>query len=685
MFFHLAFSNSRRSRKENGLFFASLLISVVAFYMILSLSRQDVMLFLAKMESDAVDRLLGMIPVFYGLTLFLLFFLIYYASKFQLERRRHEFGVYLMMGMRRFKLFALLLAEDLGSSILALVIGLPAALLLSELISLVTAHLTGLGIIGHQVTASAEAAFWTAAGFLLIKLLAFLILSGNIAGQEIGALLIDMPKGMKKQLRTGIYAGALVLGTGSLAAAYAMAIGGYAWQGVGQMGFTLVLGILGTMLFFFGLRSGLGFLAAHPRKNRRLSVFNFRQIQEIVITRSNTLAVSSLLILAALCFFGAGTAIARFYGQSEPHVLDYTFYGEGTDLDAVRETLKEQGFAAEFSNLFEMKAGHIRSEEDYENAYQMDAVLAALKELPQSDDRDVLINNFQYNTYPYLISLSSYNRLLAAAGLPELSLLADEAAVYMDAESAKDTRRELLNGILKTRPKTKLAQTDCYLTGEVQTVNLVTDRLLTLSFALILPDEAFEYHTKGDYEVYLDAVLNRNASKKKSLLTAISDLNERLDQAGISYESYLQNMGRQLFYIVAASYITIYLAIMFFVIANTVIGVQYLMGQQKSRRRYQTLVRLGASYKMLCRSAAQQINWYFGIPAAVAACSSLFGVRSLLKGLLSVETKGNSLEMLFVSAAMIAVLCVLEYIYIAAVRRMSSRYLLTLMAPEREE
>ena len=32
-----------------------------------------------------------------------------------------------------------------------------------------------------------------------------------------------------------------------------------------------------------------------------------------------------------------------------------------------------------------------------------------------------------------------------------------------------------------------------HLTGEVQSVNLVTDRSITLSFALILPDEAFLY------------------------------------------------------------------------------------------------------------------------------------------------------------------------------------------------
>lgn len=215
MFFKLILKNSKRSRKENGLFFSSLVISIVAFYIILSLSSQDVMIFLKKMESDAVDRLLTLIPSFYGLTLIILFFLIYYASKFQLERRRHEFGVYLLMGMRRPKLFGMLLAEDIGSSLIALITGLPIALLLSELISLITAKCVGLGVIGHQISFSLRAMVLTAVGFLIIKFLAFLILSGKIARQEIGFLLVDMPEGTKKQHPTVVYgiclAGGIVL------------------------------------------------------------------------------------------------------------------------------------------------------------------------------------------------------------------------------------------------------------------------------------------------------------------------------------------------------------------------------------------------------------------------------------------------------------------------------------------
>lgn len=687
MFFKLISRNSKRNRKENGLFFSSLLVSIIAFYIILSLPNQDVMIFLAQMESDAVDRLMAMIPVFFGMTLFILFFLIYYASKFQLERRRHELGVYLMMGMRRIKLFAMLLAEDLRNSVVSLLIGLPVAVLLSELISLITARLVGLGIVGHQISFSLKAVLWTAAGFLMIKFAAFLILSIRISRQEIGSLLVDTPDGAKKRLPAFFYALSLLGGILCLIVAYTMAIHGETWSGFAMMGLTVFLGILGTIAFFWGFRSVISVIVKSGRKDRQLHVFNFRQIQETVVYRSGTLAICSLLILTALCCFGAGVGISRFYGEAEQHVLDYTFEGneDSADTAAIRQTLSEYQLDTQFSDLFEIKVGHISTTDDTDNAFQMEAVMSALREMQPSEDRDVLLNNLGYATYPYLISASSYNHLLSAAGLPELELDSDEAAVYIDSEFTTDERIAILRSILENRPKAFLDGKTIYLTGTVQTTNLVTDRSITLSFALILPDEVFEYYTKDDYNIYLNGVLGKSAEENTSLMSAISDMNKKLDEVGLHYESYLQNMGRQLFYMVAASYITIYLAIIFLIIANTIIGVQFLISQQKSSRRYRTLIHLGAAYPILCKSARKQINWYFGIPVIMAAFSSLFGVRALLTGILSSRAKSNLSEMMIISAAMILVLCVIEYIYIAVVKRTSDHYLLTLMVPEREE
>lgn len=337
-----------------------------------------------------------------------------------------------------------------------------------------------------------------------------------------------------------------------------------------------------------------------------------------------------------------------------------------------------------------MRIGYIRTAENYDNAFQMDSVIEPLRSLTQSEDRDILLDNLSLEDYPYLICLSDYNRLLEAAGKPVLTLAEDEAAVYRDSEFTSASGTAMLNEVLSGHPEVMLDGNPVNLTAGIQSVDLVTDQSVTLSFALILPDKQFLYYTDGDYEVYINGIMSREATRGKSLMTAISDLNVRLDEIylqdmGIEYESYLQNMGRQLFYMVAASYITIYLAIIFLVVANTIMGVQFLMNQQKTGRRYQTLVRLGATYKNLCVSARKQIGWFMGLPVFVAAVSSIFGVKSLFAGLLSSRTQGTQGEMLAVSAVMIFLLCVVECIYMTVIKRSSDRYLLTLMQPQREE
>lgn len=684
MFSELVKRNSRRSRRENGLFFTSLLISIIAFYIILSLSHQDVMVFLQRMESDAVNRLLTLVPVLYGLTLFILFFLVYYANRFQLARRRHEFGVYLMLGMQRRKLFGMLLAEDLRSSLIALAIGLPAALLISEVISLVTARLVGLGIVGHRFALSLSAIGWTAVGFLAIKLLASLILSGKIVREEIGALLTETPEGTKQQRPAAVYAAALVLGIALLAGAYTFAIRGYAWSGLCYMAGTLTLGVAGTLLLFYGLRVIIDRLARRGDRAGKLRVFNFRQVEETVIHRSGTLAISSLLILAALCCFGAGVATARS-SRAEAHTLDYTFPTDSKSADAVRETLTAHGLDSAFSDIFEMRIGRVRTSTDYQNTVKFPALQRTIDAMPVSDERQQLQYLLEAVSYPHLIALSSYNRLLDAAGQPELTLADNEAAVYCDSEVSSAENTALLDRLITDGAAVTIDGAPFTLTGQVQSVSVVTDRSITISFALIVPDAAFDHYTQGDYDVYLDAVLAPSVTEGKSLMNAIADMNGQLDPLGLKYESYLQNLGRELFYIVAASYLTIYLAIIFLVVANTVIGVQFLMGQQKAARRYRTLVRLGAEHDTLCRAAKAQINWYFGLPVGVAAVSSAFGVRALFTGMLTAQAQRGMTDLMITAGAMILLLCVVEWIYMAAVKRSSSKYLLTLMAPEREE
>ena len=288
--------------------------------MILSLENQDVMLFLKNMESDAVDRLFLLITVLYMVSLFFLFFLVYFSGKYQLEQRSHEFGMYLMFGMGRKRLFFMLLAEDIWNSLLSLAAGIPIAVLLSELISLITAKAVGLGIVGHRFTFSFRAAIWTVAGYLVIRLAALLIQSGSIAAKEITQLLSESQDKRHKVHKRYMTAIQLAVSLIMLAAAYAKAVKGNAWKSAGQMGITMALGIF---LLFRGIGILFDLFLRRRRSEKGLTVFTFRQIQETIVLRPDSIAVSSLLLLAALCCFGYGTSVSLNSGLKNQRVTPY--------------------------------------------------------------------------------------------------------------------------------------------------------------------------------------------------------------------------------------------------------------------------------------------------------------------------------------------------------------------------
>lgn len=709
MFFDLVKRNSRRERRENGLYFSSMLLSIILFYILLALSQQDVMFFLQKMESDAVKKLLTLIPVFYCMTLEIMFFLIYFANKYQLDRRSHELGMYMMLGMRRFKLFQMLLLEDLYTSILALLAGLPLGILLSEMISLVTSKLIGLGIIGHRFSFSLQACLFTVLGFIVTRTAAFLLLSGRLFRRELQELLIPAPVHAKKEWPKSCYALSFAAGCVLLVKAYSLGNQKNTWMSPSLMGGTLVFGLLGTLLLFRGLRIVITFFARQERKG--IGVFTFRQLQEMVAHQSQSLAVSSLLILAAMACFGLGIGNALNTGE-ESHILDYTFNSEDYENmgiaapaqgammrnqytagrqndhpDMVR-ILKQKGYASCFSDLFEIQVGY-PTEERGTDSFASSELTAAILAIPDDDTRETVKsfwmdweNPDQLDPYIHLIRLSGYNALLGLAGKEPLLLAENEAFLYQDPGFASG--KDALDRILSQEPEIRVCKESFHLTGTVQTTKFVADRMLTLSHALILPDQAFD--RLADYKTtYCSAVLNPDYVEKKGLMQAMDEVNARLDADGFhSYDCYLQSMGRQLFYLVATSYIMIYLAVIFLIISNTVLGVNFLMQLKKTGKRYQTIIRLGGSYKMLCQSAGKQIRWYFGLPVFVAACSSIFAVKSLTAGLFHDGYAGLPLVLKF-SGIVIFALVVVECIYIAVVTRAGRRYILSLMDPVREE
>lgn len=680
MFFDLVKKNSRRNRKENGLYFSSLIVTIIAFYIILSLQNQDVILFLKKMESDALDKLFLLIPVIYGFSLFILFFLVYFAGKYQLGRRSHELGMYLMLGMRRSKLLAMMIAEEIYNSIISLAIGIPVAVFLSEVISLITAKLVGIGIIGHHFSFSAVAVMWTIMGFLTIRLFALVILCSQFPKKQIDTLLMETQEKKHRKTKPVWIMIQLIVGVLLLAFAYSNAIKGIAWENLIFMGTTVLIGTVGVFLFFHGI--GILFqiiLNKHINWNG-LGIFTFRQLQESVFQRPNTLAVSSLLIMMALCCFAYGISVGCIFNTAEKHVLDYTFQGNG---EQIKSELQRVNLNRTIDQVFEMKIGNFPSNEA--DSFSAKNLIDAVKQCEDTTTRDMLLNNFQTFEHMYFISLSSYNQLLQLSGKAEIELDHNQVALYNDPELANQDATDLLTEVLGKKASVQINNETYEFIQGVYQDSIVTDRSITIFYGLIVPDELYAaLIPEAADNSFWNATLKKNYVEKEGLLQAITEVNTILDSTKLDYESYLQNMGRSLFYTVAASYVTIYLAIIFLIISNTVMGAQFLMHQQKAKKRYQTLIRLGADYESLCKSARKQITWYFSIPIFVASISAVFGTRSLFTGVVTTSMRNEVSSLMWVSMAMILFACVIEFGYMISVKRMSDRNMRKVMEIKRE-
>lgn len=683
MFYDLVNRNSKRNRKENGLFFASLIISIIAFYIILSLEKQDVIIFLKTMESQAVRKLFLLIPALYGLSLFILFFLVYFAGKYQLERRSRELGMYLMLGMKRSKLLLMLFAEELWNSLLSLLIGIPVAVFISEVISLVTAKIVGLGIIGHSFSFSFSAVIGTILGYFIIRFIALIILSGKFSKKEVVELLAESQSEKKRKINKVMVSIKLILGVILLSVAFIIGIKGIAWRKLKFMVLIVTLGLLGVFLLFQGI--GVLFEGMLKKKNNisGLKMFTFRQIQESVLLKPNTLAVSSLLVLIAISCFAYGVPVGYLFNSKEAHIMDYTFEANKEEVEAI---IKELDLEAYIDGIYEMKIGMF-----YNDKFSAEGLIKAVEKQYDSRDKEILLNNLQYLDSPYLISLSSYNKLLEIQGKDQIKLNDNEVALYEDPDFNFSSIIELA---LKERPIITLEDEEYKLKDICYSDSIITDSMITISNGLIVSDDTFKKYTdEKKVSTYINMTLDKDFVKKKGLMQAISEVNEKLNTTeavydeynGIRYESYLQNIGRELFYTVAASYTTIYLAVIFLIIANTVMGVQFLMHQQKTKKRYQSLTYLGASYEMLCKSARNQITWYFSLSIAVAAVSSIFAVRTLFAGMVTTAMKEYVGKLMVISASVILLICMIELIYMNIVKKSSDKNILKLMDIKRED
>ena len=351
MFCKLALRNVKRSVKDYFIYFLTLTFGVCLFYTFNSLGTQQVMEYLDNTQHYMVEAIMVYMKVLSAFVAVVLAGLILYANTFLLRRRKKELGTYLLLGMPLSKVSLILVLETLLIGLLALVSGLVLGILAAHGLSILTMSMFRLTFEPLRFVFDPSAALFTAACFGVMFLLVMIFNQVTLSRQK----LIDLMNAGRKneelrQRPLGVSVALFLTGVLLLAAAYALLL----VRGMLALDFLflfmLILGTLGTLLFFRGL-SGfvLRLCQSSPRfYYKGLNMFVLRQWSGRIHSTYLSMTVICILLLLAIgataCSVGLNAAIEDSTDGSAPYDVTIQNYSGDTTVADLPALLAEQGF-----------------------------------------------------------------------------------------------------------------------------------------------------------------------------------------------------------------------------------------------------------------------------------------------------------------------------------------------------
>ena len=315
MYFKLATRNLKKSLKDYTIYFLTLVFGVCIFYTFNSIESQKVMMDLTDMQAAAfqlIDVVMGVASVFIS---FVLGFLIVYANNFLIRRRKKEFGIYMTLGMENKQLSRLIFIETMLIGVVSLVVGVALGVLLSQGLSIFTAKLFKVNLVNFTFVFSKIAFIKTLVCFGLIYLVVLIFNSFTIRKVKLIDLLTSAKKNESLKVKNiWISVITFVISIVMIGSAYFIVLkNGVAIASPTAIGIPVLLGSIGTLLFFFSLS---GFLLKIMQNNKKfylkdLNMFVLRQINSKINTTFISMTFICLMLFIAICTFSSGFGISR--------------------------------------------------------------------------------------------------------------------------------------------------------------------------------------------------------------------------------------------------------------------------------------------------------------------------------------------------------------------------------------
>ena len=635
MLFKLSLKNIKKSMKDYAIYFFTLILGVAIFYVFNSIGSQTAMMTVSKSTSEILKlmtQILSGVSVFVS---FILAFLIIYASRFLMKRRKKEFGVYMTLGMSKRKISLILFFETLFIGIISLTVGLLAGTVLSQFMSVVVADMFEADMTKFKFVFSESACIKTLIYFGIMYLVVMIFNTFNISKCK----LIDLIYGNRKSEAVKLKNPWLCIII-FMVSACALGYSYYAvTEGINEVLSTnkrmLAIIAIGSISTFFISWSLSGLILKIVKSNKKfyykgLNSFTVRQISSKINTTVFSMTVICLMLFITICVLSSALSMKNSLNRSfESYAPRDVELSKRCDID---EDVKDYGYTDEQIEGSKMSIKEILDKLDFDyqkyfknieeyaiytnNEVNLKSVLGDYYENASSKYSSLI-----YDHKVELMKLSDYNKLVKSLNLKKISLDDNQYAYVANYEMSVN----LENDALKTNPKIVidgkeyLPRYDKCVDGFYEMAgNKINDGFI------VLPDSAF-VNSKKTFE-FLVADYNGETDKIEEM---VNDLINRdyykNTNLTINTKADIRDSSVGLGAIV--TFIGLYLGIIFLISCAAILALKELSESSDNFIRFEMLRKIGVDEKDLNKALFRQIEIFFMFPLLIAIIHSIFGIK----------------------------------------------------------
>ena len=634
--FNISLKNIRKSFKNYLIFFITTIFGVAIFYVFNSLSDQAVMLKINESNVSLIDTLGSIMSVISVFVAVVLGFLIVYANTFLIKRRNKEFGIYLILGMGKVKVAAILVIETVVIGIISMAAGLIVGIAASQGMSILFANLFEADLTKFRFVVSKAAIMKTILYFCImygVVLILDIIVSGS---RRLINLINSGKKGEKEINRNPVLCvivfiiACILLGT----AYYKVTAGMEDIDSIAGVATQIVKGIVGTFLLMFSI-SGLFLLLVRAKKKfyyKKLNAFTTREISSKINTAVFSAGIISLMMFFSICCLSTVFSVKKSIDNNIRKLIP---------VDIQYKTLHTRD-AANDPPIDELVDKLVKDKSNLEDMFTVN--------IYDMYDND----NFYYNRIYEYMHVSEYNKVARRFGNEEIELKDDEYAVIGNMEQVIGKNYLKPNGaVITINGKEYKPQSENMYYGFV-----FIDNYEDCYGKYIVPDDVdfsdAEEHIevlmadlKGDKKTYKDT------NKKLYFDDVVYGAREGGYYMNVYCKYEIINISTRL--TVVLVFVGIYLGIVFIITGAAILSLKLLSESVRNKEKYTILRKIGVDNRMIRKSVFTQCMIYFGLPLSVAVMHSVFGIQTCTK-MMSFYGKSGLLYSILITALIIVLI-----------------------------